>query len=403
MQLLGKMKQRYTGDISLKHLHVLDGVRVLFVFIVAWFHIWQQSWLTPSFTAFGVSFHLDFLPRAGYIFVDGMLLLSGLLLFLPHAIHPDAPFDTLLFYKKRVARIVPSFLLSLLVMMFFVALPEKRYPTFQAGLLDVLTHLTFTHNFFPFSHHLTPLNVALWTLAVEMQFYLIFPLLAKCFKKHPALTFFVMSGIAWAYRFYVQQFPDTTMLVNQFPAFLDVYAIGFVGASLIVQLSKRFSKQTKLEKVMFSCFFLLSAILVVYIVKEQATCPNHMAIRLGQLNHRLPLAMCLASAMVSLCYALPIIKFVFGNKIMYYLSGVSFQYYIWHQVFAVQLKKWKLPPSVTQLPWQTAEREWQIPYTFYCFLGALFIATVVTYAFEKPIAKLWLNHRAHTKRQGGET
>ena len=26
----------------------LNGLRVLLVFIVSWYHFWQQSWLTPS-------------------------------------------------------------------------------------------------------------------------------------------------------------------------------------------------------------------------------------------------------------------------------------------------------------------------------------------------------------------
>ena len=25
----------------------LDGLRVLMIFLVSWYHIWQQSWLTP--------------------------------------------------------------------------------------------------------------------------------------------------------------------------------------------------------------------------------------------------------------------------------------------------------------------------------------------------------------------
>ena len=33
-----------------KHIDVLDGIRVLIILIVGWFHIWQQSWYSPSFT-----------------------------------------------------------------------------------------------------------------------------------------------------------------------------------------------------------------------------------------------------------------------------------------------------------------------------------------------------------------
>ena len=45
----------------------LDGLRVLMIFIVSWYHIWQQSWLTPSVSIEPAGFYwsLDFLVRTG--------------------------------------------------------------------------------------------------------------------------------------------------------------------------------------------------------------------------------------------------------------------------------------------------------------------------------------------------
>ena len=45
----------------------LDGLRVLMIFIVSWFHIWQQSWLEPriEIPALGIRTSLDFLVRTG--------------------------------------------------------------------------------------------------------------------------------------------------------------------------------------------------------------------------------------------------------------------------------------------------------------------------------------------------
>ena len=39
----------------------LDGLRVLMIFIVSWYHIWQQSWLRPYIG----SYSLDYLVRSG--------------------------------------------------------------------------------------------------------------------------------------------------------------------------------------------------------------------------------------------------------------------------------------------------------------------------------------------------
>ena len=44
---------------------VCDGMRVLSIGIVAWFHIWQQSWLWPGFRICGHELNLDPLIRSG--------------------------------------------------------------------------------------------------------------------------------------------------------------------------------------------------------------------------------------------------------------------------------------------------------------------------------------------------
>ncbi len=62
-----------------------DGARALAICIVAWYHIWQQSWLYPNLTVFGREISFDPLVRSGYIWVDIMILISGFCLYLPWA------------------------------------------------------------------------------------------------------------------------------------------------------------------------------------------------------------------------------------------------------------------------------------------------------------------------------
>lgn len=54
-----------------------DAARVLAVGIVGWYHIWQQSWVSPG--------PLEPLVRGGYVWVDMMILLSAFCLTLPYA------------------------------------------------------------------------------------------------------------------------------------------------------------------------------------------------------------------------------------------------------------------------------------------------------------------------------
>ena len=50
-----------------------DLLRVFCVGMVAWFHIWQQSWLDPGFRLGGMHIDLQRIVRRGYMGVDLML------------------------------------------------------------------------------------------------------------------------------------------------------------------------------------------------------------------------------------------------------------------------------------------------------------------------------------------
>ena len=60
-----------------------DLFRVICALMIGWYHIWQQSWLSPALRIGSVRVNLTPYVRAGYMFVDLMLLLSGFLLYLP--------------------------------------------------------------------------------------------------------------------------------------------------------------------------------------------------------------------------------------------------------------------------------------------------------------------------------
>ncbi len=388
---MNRLKQWYLRqtDEQQGRIPALDGVRTLLVLLIGWYHIWQQSWLTPRITLPWRTISLDAMVRSGYLWVDGLLLLSGFLLYLPYAQAREERKKLpriLPFYKRRALRIVPSYYLSILVMLLFVAIPQARYASFEAGAKDVLAHVTFTHTLFPFSYTGTPLNGALWTLGVEVQFYLLFPFLARAFLRKPVLTYVGMAAVAFAYRAYVSTLPDTTMLINQLPAFFDVYANGFVAASAYVAIKKRV-KQDGWTRALFTGMLLVAVFALIQLAKGQASENGMDAIRLGQMNRRYILSCALSLAMLGAAFAPSGVRFTLGNPVTRVLSAVSFQFYIWHQVFAVRLRQWGFPPSQSLAPNMDGDVSWQIRYTFCCFAGALLIAALVTYLFEQPIAK----------------
>ena len=151
-----------------KRIPELDGLRVLMIFIVSWYHIWQQSWLRPMIG----NYSLEYLVRSGYVWVDGTVLLSSFLLFLPYAkaLREKRPApDTRDFYFRRVRRILPGYWFIILATLFAVAIPWSLYDSPQFLVKDVATHLTFTFPFFKDTYIYTPLGAASWTLAIEVQ------------------------------------------------------------------------------------------------------------------------------------------------------------------------------------------------------------------------------------------
>ena len=167
-----------------RHVDTCDGVRALAICIVAWYHIWQQSWLYPNLTVFGREISFDPLVRSGYIWVDMMNLVSGFCLYLPWARlgEGEKGQSPAAFYEKRLARVHPSYLLTIAVML-GVALATRAYGGNRSFMLrDVASHLTYTQMFAYDTYYATNLGGSLWTLALEMQLYLIFPLLARAFR-----------------------------------------------------------------------------------------------------------------------------------------------------------------------------------------------------------------------------
>ena len=389
MQGLRSAFAPYQRDIDEKHLDVLDGVRVLLSFIVGWYHIWQQSWLMPIGFVGPFFVNIDFIPRSGYSAVDGLIFLSGLLMFLPYAANGGAP-KPLAYYRRRLIRIAPAYVLAVLVSFFVDALPAHRYATVWEAVRDLLAHFTFTHTLFPFSYTGSPLNGVLWTLAVEMQAYLLFPWLCRAIKKAPVITGAAMLAVAFIYRGAVSQMEDTALWINQLPAFMDIYLMGFLSAAAIRALRVRLQGERKIEKLFFTVALIMAAGLYLRLMQGQAAENGIENIRLGQLERRFLIGVSLSVFCVSACFSLPAARFLLGNRLMRLLAVLSYEFYIWHQILAVHRKEWRLIPSVSETPWYAGELKWQWPYTLCCFALPLIVAVVLTYGFERPV-QTWLN------------
>ena len=372
-----------------------DFLRVASVALVGWFHIWQQSWQNPDLQLFGHSFRLYPMVACGYMFVDLMLLLSGFLLMLGWQAGRGRNLKE--FYTARAARILPSYLLCIAVMLVLTFLvPGNGYASARHLWTDLLAHLSFTHNLFPESYVQTHLNGALWTLAVEVQFYLIFPFLARVFHRRPARTYLCMVLLAMLIRLSIYLFAeDSALYFNRLSAMLDVYANGMLAAHIYRKLAKK--PRSAWRAWLSTALTLLAAVGIYRILCAQHMRSGSEAIRHGQMIWRFPLSALGAVFLVCGSRSICLLRALFSNRIVRFLSGLSFNFYIWHQFLSVQLKQWRIPYYEGENPNRAGLQPWQNNYTLTCFAAALLLSLVITYLVERPCARRIKRRRSARK------
>ncbi len=348
----------------------LDGLRTLMIFIVSWYHIWQQSWLRP----FIGSYSLDYLVRSGYVWVDGTVLLSAFLLFLPYAkamMNRGPVPDTKAFYYRRAKRILPAYYFITLAVLFIVALPWDLYST--------------------------PLGAASWTLAIEVQAYLLFPLIARGVMKKPVWTLGIMTAVCFGFRAWcIWALQDYSMVVNQLINFLDVYVIGILSAMAYIRLSEKAEsfgteqtgKRKYILQTLATLVFAGALFGLLRMLRFQATSGDYPQIQMRQMIYRPVFALCFTAMMLSAPFALLPLRKLLGNPVTKFLAGISMNYYLIHQTVIVHMKRLKFPASVSDTPNMAGEQPWQNRYTFWAFAISFVLAVLVTYAIEKPAARL---------------
>ena len=374
-----------------KRIPELDGLRVLMIFVVSWYHIWQQSWLQPMIG----SYSLDWLVRSGYVWVDGTVLLSAFLLMLPIARGavgtagggPSLPAGS--FFFRKVRRILPAYYFIFLAVFFSICLPFGLYRGNGPYLVkDLATHFTFTFNFFYDTYVATPLGAASWTLAVIVQGYCLFALIAGALTRKPAWTIAILFAVGFGFRAWcLWGLDDYTMVVNQLINFLDVYAIGFLAAMIYARLERK--EQPSLPFRLLATFLFIGSLLALcQLLKLQARSPDHATLQANQMKFRPAFALCYAGLILSAPFSLKPLRFLLGNRVMRFLAGVSLNYYLSHQTIIVHLRRIHFPPSVSESPNMAGEQPWQTQYTLLAFGLSLAAAIAITYLIEKPAARL---------------
>jgi len=221
-----------SGQKNVRHISSIDGLRAIAVTAVVLYHL-GISWIPGGFLGVDLFFVIS-----GYVITRLIL----------DSINQSSALDLRAFYAARLRRIYPGFLFMVICTILFIGVwaPEaiKRF------LSDLPYALTGTINWLLVARHQDyfetigrpPLLQHTWSLAVELQFYLIWPIILltilKYFGKRNiariALIIAIISGTAL---FFVslQLDQSNAQQVSHIYFGTDTHSLGlFLGSALAV-------------------------------------------------------------------------------------------------------------------------------------------------------------------------
>ena len=385
-------------SVDTKHVGALDGVRALGVLCVLWFHFWQQTWLMPTYaTPFlswaGISrINPDVLRRVGYLCVDLMLLLSAFVLYLPYARRTfcGTPVDPVrVFFKKRFARIVPSYLFAVVVM-FAVAMAQGVYKgRAPFAIKDLLTHLTFTQMLFSDTYLFTGITAVMWTVCIEVAFYLVFPLLAKTFSIRPLLTYAIMVLFGVWFTIGISPvFGEPRIMVNRFLTFLPVFANGMMAAYLYVWYAEHVRRKA-IPSILGTIAAAAALYLIFRLFRSCAAAGDASHQQVWQMQNRMLLSLVFTVFLLGASISVKPVRKILDNRVLSAIAAVSYNLYLWHQWLIVKLCSSFGAKSGADIANGGAGMQWTI--TIMGLVIAFIVAALITYGIEKPISRLILN------------
>ena len=221
-----------TGKIGIRHISSIDGLRAIAVTAVVLYHL-GISWIPGGFLGVDLFFVIS-----GYVITRLIL----------DSINQSSALDLRAFYAARLRRIYPGLLFMIISTIIFIGVwaPEaiKRF------LTDLPYVLTGTMNWSLVARQQDyfetigrpPLLQHTWSLAVELQYYLIWPIILltvlKYFgKRHIARSALVIAMVSGIALFFVsfQLDQSNAQQVSHIYFGTDTHSIGlFLGSALAV-------------------------------------------------------------------------------------------------------------------------------------------------------------------------
>jgi len=300
--------------------HDIDGLRAVAVLSVLLFH------LNLGFTG-------------GYVGVDIFFVISGYLITgLILKAQSEKRFSLRQFWGRRIRRLAPAvtvMLIGVLLLGFVYLLPNDLDQLGKSAVAQVLLfaniHFAGSFNYFAGPAELKPL-LHTWSLALEEQFYLLFPLLLVLCRNLSKVRLGMVFGFIAIASFLLsiwglQQYPTATFFI------LPTRAWELLIGSLLFLMPHPAVVTDDYKKLHSAAVLIASAILCgsIFIYDRSTLFPGPHAL--------LP---CLATAVLIYCHApathTSLIKKLLCSRPLTYTGRISYSLYLWHWPIIVFLK-----------------------------------------------------------------
>ncbi len=206
----------------------IDGLRAIAVLSVILFHI-NDSWLPGGFVGVDIFFVLS-----GYLislYIDGEILRRR--------------FSLLEFYRRRIKRIAPAMLLVLGVTFLaaqFLLRPQDAELVAESAVWSLASMANVYFWLFEDTSYFAPANnqlplLHLWSLGVEEQFYLLWPLVLMSVSRLQSKIFFIGVGLITATSFWFGETfyeSDPSFVYYMLPSRAGELLVGALVARLVL-------------------------------------------------------------------------------------------------------------------------------------------------------------------------
>lgn len=322
--------------------------------------------------------HLMSEPPGGFVGVDIFFVISGFLItgLLLREYERSGTISFREFYARRIRRIMPAALVTLLVtciaarVVFFDSRAQQTYEdSFWAAISFANWHLAANGTDY-FQSTLPPSIVQqFWSLSVEEQFYMVWPVLivavgalamgrgVKAFRWTLAIALGIVVAVSFAWAMW-QTPRDTT--VAYFSTFTRGWELGIGG--LLAMVTTQLSRMPRWLSMVLVWGGLAAIVYSSIVTRSDATFPAP-----GALPSTLGTVAVIAGGTCAVAMFNPLLI----NPVARFLGNISYSLYLWH---------W---PVIIITETVMVKGSWQQIST--ALVVSLVIATVSFYAIEQPI------------------